>query len=34
MLLIHLLFKKAKITGQTGNNGRIDRVETIVPLKH
>ena len=25
---------KAKITGQTGNNGGIDGVETIVPLSH
>ena len=24
---------KAKITGQTGNNERIDNVETMVPLK-
>ena len=26
--------KKAKITGQTGNNRRIDDVEIIVPLKY
>ena len=25
---------KTKITGQTGNNGRIDNVEIIVPLKY
>ena len=25
---------KAKITGQTGNNGRIDDVEIIAPLKY
>ena len=25
---------KGKITGETGNNGRIDGVETIVPLKY
>ena len=25
---------KAKITGQTDNNGRIDKVETMLPLKY
>ena len=32
MLLIHFNFK-AKITGQTGDNG-IKEVETMVPLKY
>ena len=33
MLLIHLILKQ-KITGQTDNNGRIDNVEIMVPLKY
>ena len=33
MLLIHLLLK-AKIKGQTDNNGRIDNVEVMAPLKY
>ena len=28
------IYIKAKITGQTGNNRRIDDVEIIVPLKY
>ena len=33
MPLNHLLLKQ-KITGQTNNNGRIDNVEIMVPLKY
>ena len=33
MLLIHLLLK-AKIKCQTDNNGRIDNVEVMAPLKY
>ena len=25
---------KAKLTGQTDNNGRIDKIETMVPVKY
>ena len=33
MELMQLIFK-SKITGQTDNNGRIDNVEIMVPLKY
>ena len=32
ILLIHLIKKKK--TGQTNNNGKIDNVEIMVPLKY
>ena len=33
MLLIHF-YSKAKITGETDDDGEINNVETIVPLKY
>ena len=30
----HSINFKANITGQSGNNGRIDGIETMVPLKY